>query len=113
MAESSFQKAFTNMQELYGTDGCRDILESFVDESRKLMDQIKQATSGQDSKECGRLAHQFKGLASLVTHDEMVTTSLALEKSANEHNWQDGQKLLAELDGQLNKLLADINQCLS
>lgn len=100
------------MQELYGADGCREILESFVDESKKLMSQLKSAETSGDNKECARLAHQFKGLASVVTDEEMINTSLTLEKSANEHDWLQWAQLLTQLDRHLTKLLTDINECL-
>jgi HPt (histidine-containing phosphotransfer) domain-containing protein len=112
MADSSFQETYSTMQELYGADGCQEILESFIDESKKLISQLKAADTGGDNKECARLAHQFKGLASVVTHEEMIATSLTLEKSANEHDWSKWAELLAQLDGHLSKLLTDINQCL-
>lgn len=74
---------------VYGKEGLNELLQSFLVEGKTLLAAVDAAVQTKAARDIALLAHQFKGLAAVMTLETLAQTSLALEQAAKEHNWND------------------------
>jgi two-component system sensor histidine kinase/response regulator len=67
---------------LYGQADLVRLIDSFINECRELLRDIDKAVLACNDSEIARLAHQMKGLAVVMTADELSKAALILETSA-------------------------------
>jgi PAS domain S-box-containing protein len=98
---------------LYGDDGIKELLQSFVNEGNSLLAAIKRWLDEQDAKELESQAHQFKGLAAVMTLHRMEQISLHLEQAAKQVDWQRAHLAAGNLESCFVSVTKLINGILS
>ena len=83
---------------LYGADGVKELLQSFVAEGMSLLAAIRRLLEEEEAKELESQAHQFKGLAAVMTLHQLEKISLNLEQAAKQSNWRQAQKSFESLE---------------
>jgi PAS domain S-box-containing protein len=83
---------------LYGNEGIKELLQSFVNEGNSLLAAIWRWLDEQDAKELESQAHQFKGLAAVMTLHHMEEVSLSLEQAAKAVDWQQARAAAGNLE---------------
>ncbi|MBI4532561.1 MAG: PAS domain S-box protein [Candidatus Melainabacteria bacterium] len=76
------------LENLYGQGALAEILHMFIREGRVLLSEVGYVLERQDNKRLSQVAHQLKGLCSVMTCNQMEKLSQDLEQAANQRNWQ-------------------------
>lgn len=99
--------------EHYGKNSLREILTSFIDELEELVPAVVVEVKNGDIEMVGRLAHQLKGLASVLSATKMNEIALSLEAACRESRSEDITEHAGELVRAKQSLIAFINQFLA
>ena len=78
---------FDRLAELYGEGELHEILELFLPEARKLVDETEESVANQNRRRLQDVAHQLKGLSASVAASELADLSLKLETAAKDEDW--------------------------
>ncbi len=68
-------------------DQLREMLALFIQSSREILDQLGDAVTRRDARQCARLAHQLKGAAAYVGAEALTERSRRAEAAAKEGDW--------------------------
>jgi HPt (histidine-containing phosphotransfer) domain-containing protein len=99
--------------EHYGKNSLREILTSFIDELEELVPSVILEVKNGDIEMVGRLAHQLKGLASVLSATKMNEIALNLEAACREARSEDVTQYAGELVRAKQSLITFINQFLA
>jgi DNA-binding response OmpR family regulator len=72
---------------LYGKDDVQSLLQSFMEESKQLASDIERLRVGREAQELAIQVHQLKGLALVLTADELAQACARVERYVKEHDW--------------------------
>jgi CheY-like chemotaxis protein len=86
-----------------------ELIEIFLQETPKLMNQVREAIAEQDSPTLRRAAHSIKGSASNFGAAAVCTTAARLEKMGQVNDLTGTEPALAELQNALEKTLAALS----
>ncbi len=109
ISERALDEVPINCEELaalYGLADLKRLISSFSAECEELMSCIRQAVASNNDLELIRLAHQFKGLAVVMTAGSLSRAALALETSAKRGE-------VTQLPGLTDKLEQELTTVLS
>jgi two-component system sensor histidine kinase/response regulator len=101
------------LTELYGEDGVRELLQSFLSEGESLLNTIDAARESRNEKEFLAQVHQLKGLAAVMTLQQLEIICRQLEKDARRSAWDAIECGLAELISSYDIVKKLINQALA
>lgn len=99
--------------EHYGKNSLREILTSFIDELEELVPAIVVEVKNGDIEMVGRLAHQLKGLVSVLSATQMNEIALRLEAACRESRSVDIAAHTGDLVRAKQNLIAFINHFLA
>jgi CheY-like chemotaxis protein/HPt (histidine-containing phosphotransfer) domain-containing protein len=80
------------LEEVYGANYIPELLHSFAQEGQVILTKIRRAFEEKDPTELKAQAHQFKGMASVMTATVMEKASLELELAARVADWPNVQR---------------------
>jgi two-component system, sensor histidine kinase and response regulator len=83
----------------YGRKNIERILELFVNDTPKLIDELGRSVQDRDSAAVLRSAHGLKGICATVIANNMQQICLAIETAGREKNWTVLPSLIQRLDG--------------
>ena len=86
-----------------------ELIEIFLQETPKLMNQVREAIAEQDSPTLRRAAHSIKGSASNFGAAAVCTPAARLEKMGQDNDLTGTEPALAELQNALEKTLAALS----
>ncbi len=98
---------------LYGDENMSELLESFISEGETILQAIKHWLEAEEPKELQSQAHQFKGLAAVMTMSELEQISLNLEQAAKQVDWRQAQLAADSLESGFGSVTKLINGILS
>jgi len=78
----------------------------FVDDGPKRIQAIRAALTASDVRQVEQVAHSLKGSASILGATRLQTAALALEDAAHDGHTEDGPALVAQIAGELDKVMA-------
>lgn len=84
------------------------LLSMFPEENQSRLEEIRQAIQDRQMKTAHRLAHTMKGAAATIGAESLSQTAAALEKSIQDNQAGDWEKLISELDRQVSAVAAAI-----
>ena len=99
--------------EHYGKNSLREILTSFIDELEELVPAIVLEVKNGDVEMVGRLAHQLKGLVSVLSATQMNEIALKLEAACRESKIVDIKEHTGDLVRAKQTLITFINHFLA
>ena len=82
----------------------RDLVDLFLEECPRLVDEIRVALDRKDAKAVERGAHSLKGCTSNLAAQMASEAALKLERLARAGDWVDAESVLKELECQLERL---------
>ena len=88
---------FSRLQEVYGNEGMHELLQSFLEEAVTLMQSIETARLNLDDREFLSQVHQLKGLAAVMTLEELEKICRKLEQEARRVAWDEIEQSAKEL----------------
>jgi PAS domain S-box-containing protein len=98
-----------SLKRIYGEQALPEILELFVGEASGLLEALKAASKQQDMRKLGTVAHQLKGLASVVCAGPMTKLCVELAVSASSAEWASIETLSTLLDNAFESVKALID----
>jgi len=101
------------LTELYGQDGVRELLQSFLSEGESLLKLIDAARQSQNEKEFLAQVHQLKGLAAVMTLQQLEIICRQLEKDAHRAAWDATESGFKQLMSSYDLVKKLINQALA
>lgn len=81
-----------------------DIIEIYLEDSPPLLDKIRRAVMGNDSRALQRAAHSLKGLAVTLSAGDVAAAASRLEHMGSSNCLSDAAAAVAELESYLNDL---------
>ncbi len=87
----------SSLREMYGESSLKEIVGLFRDEADKLLEELSGSLENRDGRALSLVAHQLKGLASVMTASQMSELSLQLEKTAPAGDWQQAGELAGRI----------------
>ncbi|MDR3615688.1 MAG: PAS domain S-box protein [Candidatus Obscuribacterales bacterium] len=101
------------LSELYGEDGVRELLQSFLSEAESLLKTIEDARHSRNEKEFLAQVHQLKGLAAVMTFQQLEIICRQLEKDARRSAWDAIEPGVEQLIASYDIVKKLINQALA
>ncbi len=99
--------------ELYGRDGVQELLQSFVSEGDSLIKAINKCLQEEDAGQLAAQAHQFKGLAAVMTIQSLEAISMLLEQAAKRVAWDNAREAADVLGSRFTSVTKLIKSILS
>ncbi len=91
------------------SDLAREVAETFIAESPKLLAQMRDAVAADDSTRLERAAHTYKGAIAIFSLQRAVNLAAALERQAAEGKMTEAEKQLSVLEGYADQVCALVN----
>jgi PAS domain S-box-containing protein len=105
------QEALSRMEG--DTELLQAVLESFLDTAPRLFAELQTASDGTDSKSLREAAHSLKGASAGIGAGPVCCLADRIEIMGAEDELREAPRLVAELHGQLGRLLATIGRYLT
>jgi PAS domain S-box-containing protein len=86
-----------------------ELVELYIDTTRPLLEQLRQAVESCDGTLTARHAHELKGASTYITAEQMTSLARSLEAAAREERWREALDLLDEMEPAFIRVLAEVN----
>ena len=85
---------FNSLRETTGTQFVSELIDAFIDDSPKLIDQMKQALSSSNAESFRRAAHTLKSNAATFGATQLSSLARELEGMGRDNNLEIGNRLM-------------------
>lgn len=92
------------------TDQVQEMLTLFLESSRPILEQLRQASNARQAEQAARHAHQLKGAAAYIGATVLTEAARRAEAAARSQDWQQLQTSLAELEAAFEVVRGEMEQ---
>lgn len=95
------------------TTAIQEVLQLFLDNMPKRIQNLAQSIAGQNKENAVREAHSIKGSAANISAEPLRAAAAQLEKNCQTNEWQAAERLLPELTDQYARLESALREFIS
>ncbi len=92
------------------TGQVQEMLTLFIESSRPLLEQLRQASNARQTEQAARYAHQLKGAAAYIGASALTEAARRAEVAARSQAWEQLKACLAELEAAFGEVCCEMEQ---